>query len=218
MRLGILGGTFDPIHFGHLRAADEVGEELELDRVCLIPAASPPHKSLEPLTPFPQRLHMARLAVSDAPRLEVLDLEGRRPGLSYSIETLRELRRLYRPEPELFFILGMDAFLEIETWKHHLQLFDEAHFVVLLRPGSPTVDLPAFFARLGLRTRSAADPGTYVTARGKRLLFLTPTLLDISSTGIRARLGQGRSIRFLVPETVRHYIHEEKIYAIAVQP
>ena len=113
MRLGILGGTFDPIHFGHLRIAEEVCEELQLEKVLLIPGALPPHKSRKFVTPFHDRLVMTRMATEGSAILEVLDLEGRRNGPSYSVQTLREIHKLYEYSVELFFIIGMDAFLEI---------------------------------------------------------------------------------------------------------
>ncbi|MBW1936644.1 MAG: nicotinate (nicotinamide) nucleotide adenylyltransferase, partial [Deltaproteobacteria bacterium] len=131
MRLGILGGTFDPVHFGHLRLAEEIAEELELEKVYLIPAAAPPHKEKKPLTSFQHRLEMVRMAASASPMLEALDMEGRRQGLSYSIETLREFHRIFPDDLKLFFIIGMDAFVEIETWKDYKSLFDYADFVVV---------------------------------------------------------------------------------------
>ena len=123
MNLGILGGTFDPIHFGHLRVAEEMGEELGLERVYLIPAALPPHKDEKPVTSFQHRMAMTRIAVEGSPVLEALDLEGRRQGRSYSIETLREFRQTIEGSFGLFFIIGLDAFLEIGTWKEYEALF-----------------------------------------------------------------------------------------------
>ena len=111
MRAGILGGTFDPVHLGHLRAAEEVGEALDLDKVYLIPAALPPHKEVIPVTPFDRRFEMLCLAVGDDPLLQPLDLEGRRLGISYSIDSLKELHALHTPDLDLFFIIGLDAFI-----------------------------------------------------------------------------------------------------------
>ena len=137
-RLGILGGTFDPIHYGHLRLAEEVGESLKLEHVYLIPAALPPHKGQRTVSPFPHRLEMTRIASAESPLLKVLDLEARREGFSYSIETLKTFHGMVQPDLDLHFVLGMDAFLEIETWKDFRNLFNYAHFVVIQRPGFPS--------------------------------------------------------------------------------
>ncbi len=134
-RLGLFGGTFNPIHYGHLRSAEEVCEALGLTRLWFIPAGTPPHKADQGITPFAVRLEMTRLAVGDHPVMSVSDLEGRRPGRSYSIETLRQIRQEIGPSWELYFILGLDAVLEIATWKDYQDLFTLSHFVVLDRPG-----------------------------------------------------------------------------------
>ncbi len=212
MRIGILGGTFDPVHLGHLRSAEEITEKLALDKAYLVPSASPPHKTRQPVASFQHRMHMTRLGAGDSPLLEVLDLEGKRPGLSYSIETLQELRRLIRPEPELFFLLGTDAFLEIQTWKDYLRLFEVAHFVILERPGRPIGNLAAFLREIGLEAAELPGPGGFLASTGNELRVMSPTRLDISSTHIRALLAKGRSIRYLVPETVRCYIHDKGLY------
>ena len=214
MRLGILGGTFDPIHFGHLRLAEEVGEELGLDRVYLIPAASPPHKESKPISAFQNRMTMTRMAVKESPLLEALDLEAHRPGRSYSIETLKEFHRLFKGDVELFFILGMDAFLEIGTWKDYKALFDQAHFLVIRRPGIQSGDIEAFLTSLGVGFKKEKDGNTFIVPSGNKLIFKEATLMDISSTDIRNRVGEGKTIRFLVPEAVREYIMEKKLYMI----
>ena len=212
MKLGILGGTFDPIHFGHLRLAEEVGEDLELEKIYLIPAASPPHKSKSPVTPFFDRLTMTRMAAEASPLFETLDLEGRRRGHSYSIETLREFHRLFGSDLDLFFILGMDAFLEIETWKEYRNLFDYAHFVVINRPGTPDGALDAFLASLGVGFSGHKGGNGFVAPSGNLVIYKKATLMDISSTGIRERVAQGKSIRFLVPESVRAYLLTKGFY------
>ena len=211
MRLGILGGTFDPIHLGHLRLAEEVGEELRLETVYLIPAAMPPHKEGGPITPFHHRLRMTQLAAQESPILKALDLEGRRQGLSYSIETLQQFHQLCGPDLELFFILGMDAFLEIETWKDYERLFDYAHFVVIQRPGVPSGEIKSFLRRLGLDVREKEEGNAYIFPSGHFLIYDKATLMDISSTGIREKVATGKSIRFLVPEVVRTYIIENRL-------
>ncbi|MBW1706046.1 MAG: nicotinate-nucleotide adenylyltransferase [Deltaproteobacteria bacterium] len=198
MRLGILGGTFDPIHLGHLRTAEEIGQELDLEKVYLIPSASPPHKTEDPVTLFDHRLTMTRLAIVGSSLLDALDLEGRRAGPSYSIETLKELHSIFKPDPDLFFILGIDAFLEINTWKGYERLFDYAHFVIISRPGYRKEKIEPFLMKSGLDI--------------KTLTLKETTLMDISSTRIREMVQKGKSIRFLVPGAVRDYITEKGLY------
>ena len=214
MRLGILGGTFDPIHLGHLRLAEEVGEDLRLEKVYLIPAAMPPHKERRPITPFHHRLRMIQMAAQDSPLLEALDLEGRRQGLSYSIETLRQFHELFGPDLELFFILGMDAFLEIETWRDYKRLFDYAHFVVIQRPGVPSGELKSFVRSLGLNVPENEEEKAIILPSGYSLIYKEATLMDISSTMIREKVLAGKSIRYLVPEAVRTYIIENGLLGI----
>lgn len=214
MKIGILGGTFDPIHFGHLRTAEEAGQKLGLEKVYLIPSSSPPHKTGDrPITPFHHRLVMARMAASGSPLLEALDLEGRRPGHSYSIETLKELKNMFSPQPELFFIVGTDAFLEIETWKAYQKLFDYAHFVIIQRAGHETEKLAPFLMKVRPDIRKTGDPDIHMTSSGMTIRIMELTFLAISSTGLREMIAKGESIRFLVPETVREYIMEKGLYS-----
>ncbi len=212
-RLGIFGGTFNPIHFGHLRAAEEVCEALALHHLWFIPAAHPPHKGAPDLTPFEVRLEMTRLAVGDHPVMAVSDLEGRRPGMSYSIETLRLLREEVGPTWELYFILGLDAMLEIRTWKDYAQLFELCHFVVLDRPGYDRRRLEEMLTRNVQPQFQALEGGAgFQHLSGYQVLWQQTTLLDISATGIRRLVRQGRSIRYLLPEPVRGYIINYGLY------
>lgn len=210
MRLGIFGGTFDPIHLGHLRSAEEIGEQLDLNKVYVMPSASPPHKTGDPITGFRHRLAMVRLAVGQSDRLEVLDLEGRRSGHSYSIETLKEMTRIHGPHADLFFLLGVDAFLDIQTWKDWESLFDLTHFVIIRRLGSDSRGLHPLLHRLKLAPILTGD--TYIASSGKTVAIATPTRMEISSTRIREMVRKGKSIRFLVPEEVRTYILENRLY------
>ena len=212
MKIGILGGTFDPIHLGHLCVAEEICEDMGLTKVYLIPAALPPHKDTQPVTPFYHRLAMTRIGVEPSPLLEALDLEGRRQGLSYSIETLREIRGLYDEKVEVFFIIGMDAFLEIKTWKEYRRLFEYAHFIVIKRPGASSEKLEPFLVSLEAGFEKGEIKGTYAAATGKHLIYREATLMDISSTLIRARVAAGRSIRFWVPAGVQDYILQQGLY------
>lgn len=213
MRIGILGGTFDPIHLGHLRCAEEICQELNLENVYLIPSASPPHKTKMPVTSFKHRLAMTRLAADISPYIEAVDLEGRRAGHSYSIETLREFYRIFGRDADLFFILGMDAFLEIRTWKEYKYLFDYAHFVILTRAGFQSHDLMSVLSELdaGIK-RKEDEPDLFVAPSGKTVMLIRAAVMDISSTRIRAMVKENKSIRFLVPESVRTYIAKKGLY------
>jgi len=189
-----------------------MGEELNLDKVFLIPAASPPHKSKEPVSRFQDRLEMARLAVGQQGRLEVLDIEGNRAGFSYSIQTLKEIDKLFEGKAELFFILGMDAFMEIETWKDYRELFQYAHFVVISRGDFGKKDLEPVLRHLDPLAPAGNDPHTLALNTGKTLFLRATTLMDISSTRIRHIVSSGKSIRFLVPELVMSYIEKKGLY------
>jgi len=213
LKLGILGGTFNPIHFGHLRTAEEVCQTLGLEKIYLIPSASPPHKTIDPITSFEHRLNMTRMAVEDSPLLDTLDLEGKRPGLSYSIETLKELHSMF-PAPELFFILGSDAFLEIETWKEYRKLFGYAHFVVIQRAGHEEEEFFLFLKKIHDDIAKTEDPHVYTTVSGMTIRIITSTFLEISSTQIREMVAAGKSIRFLVPESIRKYIMDNGLYSV----
>ena len=212
MKVGILGGTFDPIHLGHLRTAEEIGEALDLDRLFLVPAASPPHKVRDRVSDFHHRLAMTRVAVGNSPLLDVLDLEGKRGGISYSIETLQELRSLFGPTAKLFFAVGTDAFLEIKTWKEFDSLFEYADFVIIRRAGVDSRRLEALLGEMGA-TRDARGPEErFVMPSGNTVTVMDTTKLDISSTGIRETLRQGKSIRYLVPDAVIDYITRKDLY------
>ncbi len=211
-RLGILGGTFDPIHYGHLRLAEEVGETLDLEHVYLIPAALPPHKGQRKVSPFQHRLEMTRIASAESPLLKVLDLEARREGFSYSIETLKTFHRMVHPDLDLHFVLGMDAFLEIETWKDYRSLFHYAHFVVIQRPGFPSDILESFLPTLGVAFAKKNGENRFVAPSGYEVMCMEATLMDISSTKIREKVTAGKSIRFLVPEAVKTYIENNHLY------
>ena len=212
-RLGLFGGTFNPIHYGHLRSAVEVAEALDLGQVWFIPAALPPHKSQIDMTSFEVRLTMTRLAVGRQARLAVSDVEGRRPGKSYTIETLHLLREEFGPQGELFFILGMDAMLEIATWKNYRELFTLSHFVVMERPGYNR-------DRLGKLLQEQVHPDFKPLSAGEgfehpsgyRVLIQATTLMDISGTRIRRLVRQRRSIRYLLPEGVRRFILKNNLY------
>ncbi len=211
-RLGLFGGTFNPIHYGHLRAGEEVCQALDLTRLWFMPAAQPPHKARE-VTPFAVRLEMTRLALGDHPVMEVSDIEGRRPGKSYSIETLRQLREELGPAWELYFILGLDAILEIPTWKDFRELFTLSHIVVLDRPGYDRSRLEkVLLQEVNPQFRPLPEGAGFRHPSGHQVLTLATTLLDISATLIRRLVNKGGSLRYLLPEAVRGYIINHKLY------
>lgn len=214
MKLGILGGTFNPIHLGHLRAAEEIVEDLALDKVYLIPSGMPPHKPQAPIADFSHRLEMVRLASAISPLLEIWDIEGRRGGFSYSIETLQSFHASFGPDLDLFFIIGTDAFLEIKKWKEYRKLFRYASFVVINRPGFPTERLTAFLDSLDVGFQWSSKEACFLHPSGTVLLRRDITLMDISASKIREKVRKGKSIRFLVPEAVRNYIEKEGVYLI----
>jgi nicotinate-nucleotide adenylyltransferase len=214
-RLGLFGGTFDPIHLGHLRAAEEAAEALELERVCFLPCAVPPHKrDAERIAPAELRLEWLRLAVAGNPRFEVDPVELDRPGPSYSVDTLRAHEPRPGAEPPVF-LIGQDAFAELDTWREPEALLELASFAVLTRPPRACASLAAVLPpRLKGALELAADGLSARHRAAPTWVRLVPiSALDISSTGIRAHLRAGRSIRYLVPETVREAILASGAYA-----
>ncbi len=209
MKIGLLGGTFDPVHLAHLRVAEEVREKLSLGEIWFIPAGVPPHKRGEPHLPFEERFKLVTLAIADHPAFRVLDLEGRREGPSYTVETLHELRGRH-PGIDFYFILGLDAFAEIETWHAYRHLPSLATLVVVNRD---LQGLDTFFKE-GLRAYPDFTPEgeSLKGPTGERILYLPVTPLGISSTLIRQLRRSGGSIRYLVPESVRLYIEKKGLY------
>ncbi len=212
MRIGILGGTFNPIHIAHLRIAEEVREACGLDRVLFIPAATPPHKALADEVPFGQRLAMVAAAIADNPAFAASDLESRRSGKSYSVHTL-EILRAENPGVEYFFIMGMDSFREISSWREYRRLFALCHLVVTARPGSDSAPPPELLP-VAVRDEFCYDGASQklVHRSGFTVIFLKETYLDISSTRIRELRTAGRSVRYLVPVAVENYLHQHALY------
>ena len=197
---------------GHLRSAVEVAEELFLEQVYMIPSAQPPHKAEGPTAGFSHRLEMVKRAVATSKLLGYLDLEGKRSGPSYSIDTLRELCELFGEHSEFFFILGLDAFLEIETWKEYKHLFEYANFVVIGRGEHKREDFEAHITDLQIATRQHAGSNVFVLPSEKQILFMHTTRMDISSSRIRKTAADGGAIQYLVPNAVKEYIEENKLY------
>ncbi len=213
MRIGLFGGTFNPIHLGHLRAAVEVQEAFGLDRVLLVPSAHPPHKDAKDVAEALDRLEMVRLAVKRVPLLEASDVELGRPGPSYTIETLAHFQNHFGEQSAIHFIVGLDAFSEITTWKSYKQLFATAHFIVMARPGSNIKDLQGFIHR-HISEDYQYDPmfNRFTHSQWCSIYCIKVTHLDISATEIRERIRQDRSARFLVPDSVEGFIKDNELY------
>lgn len=214
MKWGLFGGTFDPIHTGHLRCASEMLEIFDLNRIIFVPASRPPHKLNAAITPFYHREQMIRQAIEGNPAFSFSDVEDRREQTSYSVETVEYVLEKYRLENlTLYFILGQDAFHAIRTWKDWERLLLMCNFAVMTRPGYVNAGLKAI---LGTRFagRFSYDAGIdgFRGPTGQAIYFREVTFLDISSSNIRQRAGEGRDIRYLVPDAVRHYIVKNALY------
>lgn len=214
-RVGIMGGTFDPVHFGHLRTAQEAIEMLSLDSLLFIPAACPPHKPGRRIVAFEHRYRMLELAIEDNPCFRLSDIEKKLPGKSYTAITLKKLQEEARRETELYFLVGFDAFVEINTWWHFRDLFRLARIVVLRRPGCSEVDVGEFLCRnVSDGFRLSADSSCFIHPELLPVYFLDNTRIGISSTQIRHLAAQGRSLRYLVPADVLGYIQREELYRL----
>ncbi|MBM7061393.1 nicotinate-nucleotide adenylyltransferase [Pseudomonas sp. UL073] len=207
-RIGVLGGTFDPVHIGHLRGALEVAEYLQFDELRLIPSARPPHRDT-PQVSAAQRLAMVELAVADVPPLRVDDRELKRERPSYTIDTLESLRGELAADDQVFLLLGWDAFCGLPSWHRWEELLQHCHMLVLQRPDADSEASEAL--RNLLAARSVNDPQAIVGVAGQ-ISFIWQTPLAVSATQIRQRLAEGRSVRYLVPDSVLAYIHAHGLY------
>jgi len=188
MRIGILGGTFNPIHIGHLILAEEARFKLKLDKLVFVPAFVPPHKSPSEVINAKDRLEMVRLAIEDNSAFDVSTFEIDSKKKSYSIDTLKEFRTVYGEDAELCFITGSDSLKDLFSWKNINDIFKISKFIVANRPGYPIKEVP------------------------KEVDTVVITPIEVSSEDIRRRLVEGRSIRYLVTEKVRKYIIDHKLY------
>ncbi|BBO70733.1 putative nicotinate-nucleotide adenylyltransferase [Desulfosarcina alkanivorans] len=220
MRAGLFGGTFNPIHRGHLMAAERVLDHFSLDRLYIIPCRVPPHKFPAYLAPAGERMRMIQLALPADPRYQLSDVEIQRSGPSYTIDTVVHFRTRIIPGAELFLITGMDAFLEIHTWKNQRRLLELIQPVVVSRPGSGPTPARDDAGRLDgyIRSRLSGvyhycELGTCWREAGGSCIHLLPTApVDISSSRVRQRIRAGKTIGDLVPDTVNAYIERKGLY------
>jgi len=200
--IGLFGGSFNPIHNGHLIAARSVAEHLGLERVVVIPSANPPHKRDAELADAADRLAMARLAVAGEAGFEVSDVEVKRHGPSYTILTVQAYRESLGPEVPLYWIIGGDTLAELHTWYQVSELVELCRIVTAVRPGFESLDVSGLTRSLSVPQIDRLRDGMLATPR-----------IDISATDIRRRVREGRSIRYLVPDGVSEYIRTHQLYA-----
>lgn len=196
--LGILGGTFDPIHYGHLVAAEYAAYGFHLDRVIFVPAAQPPHKDAQGVLSAEHRLAMVKLAIADNPAFELSSLEIDRSGVSYTVDTIETLSQTY-PDTDIYFIMGMDSIYILDTWKDIERLVAMCRFIVVTRPAYQLDRSEPALQKVPETFWNQAD-------------FLEVPAVDISSTNLRCRVRQGQPIRYLLPPAVEQYIYNNSLY------
>ncbi len=196
-RVAVFGGTFDPVHLGHLIVAEQCREQAGMDQVWFVPAARPPHKQERAVTPFAQRVEMLALAVAGNPAFHVSEIEKDRPGPSYTADTLAAISQDHA-ELDLSFILGSDSLPDLPLWRDPLRILELARLLVVARPGWPVGSLQDVMAGIG--------------CRDVRAQIVQVPLIDIASRDLRRRVARGRGIRYLVPRAVEVYIREKQLY------
>lgn len=196
-KYGIFGGSFDPIHYGHLMICEYIKEEMGLDKVIFIPTGNPPHKDLG--VSAEDRYEMVKLAISPNPDFEISDIETTRVNLSYTVDTIRELKKIYKKE-KLYFLIGLDSLFQLKTWKKIGDLSQEIEFVVALRPGY--IDKEEINNEIDFLRENF----------GTRINLIKTPLYEISSTDLRDRIHEGKSLRYLIPKKVLDYIEESGFY------
>lgn len=212
MHIAVMGGTFNPIHIGHLRIAEEARDAFKINKVIFIPTYLPPHKDNGSIISPEHRLEMVKLAIKENPSFEASDIEIKRGGRSYSIETLKALRKTY-PGTDFSFIVGSDSFNDITTWCEYEELFKLTNFIVVPRPGYPVKKigevLPVELAR---KFWYDAERDVYANSFNTFISYLETTLFGISASDIRKMIKDGKSTRYILPEEVADYIIKNKLY------
>jgi nicotinate-nucleotide adenylyltransferase len=202
MRAGVFGGTFDPVHFGHLILAEQAREQGRLDEVWFVPAPRPPHKDEPALTRFEQRVEMLALALAGNPAFRIDELEKQRSGPSYTADTLTELRCRH-PAHEFFLLVGSDTLLDLPHWYEPLRVLEQAGLLVMARPGNPVTSADALRERLHWPDQVPLH-----------LQVIETPLIDISSRDLRRRAAAGRSLHYFLPRAVECYIHDKRLYRL----
>ena len=198
MKIGLIGGTFNPIHHGHLILSEYVRENFQLDKVIFIPTGLPPHKSATVVEKPEIRLEMTKLAIERNQFFSVSDIETYREGISYTIDTITELKNLY-PNDQLYFLIGADSLFELPTWKYYDKLISKTNIIVVNRPG-------------GANNLIGAKIKEYEDQFGGSIIEVKSPLIDISSSDIRNRVKDGKSIKYLVPNNVEEFILQKNLY------
>ena len=212
-RIGLFGGTFNPIHWGHLRSAEEIREKFDLSQVIFIPVHIPPHKKADVLSSH-YRYAMVNLAIKGNSFFDVSDIELKRSGKSYSFETISQFHRLFDNNLEIFFIMGVDAFQDIHTWYDYPHFFSACNFIIMNRPGHDNLDIEHLLPHdITSDFECQTQNNRFVHKSGHMVYFCTITLLEISSTTIRSYIREGKSIKYLVPAAVEHYMREHHLYS-----
>ena len=219
LKLGLLGGSFNPIHNGHLAIAGHVLDKLQLDRVLFLPTSDPPHKREGSLAPAKDRYEMVRLAIANTPAFGLSDIELRRAGKSYTIDTVRTLQHQFGPSTDLYFLIGLDAFLDLPDWKDPLELLRLCRFVVVPRPGQSFQSLATMplLPALDLRALAQLDTGessrldiVFPSCRG--IICLPIPSCSTSASDIRHRIRSGTTLANLLPPLVESYILQHRLY------
>jgi nicotinate-nucleotide adenylyltransferase len=198
MKIGLIGGTFDPIHYGHLILAEYVRESCKLDKVIFIPTGLPPHKDLSKVKDSETRLKMTKLGTNSNPYFQVSDIETYRIGISYTIDTLLEFKELY-PRDQIYFIMGADSLFDLSTWKDYQKIIQAVNLIAVNRPGGKN-------HLIGEKIKE------YNEAFGSNIIEVESPLIDISSLDIRTRVKNGKSIKYLLPSIVEDYISRNNLY------
>ncbi len=206
MKLGIFGGTFNPIHFGHLRVAEEVREKTNLDKIIFIPSGNPPLKTID-LIEASHRYRMTEIAITSNANFEISALEIKQKGKSYTLNTIQRLYKIY-PEDELYLILGVDAFMDLPNWWQPEALIRLIDFIVVPRPGFNQRDI----LKSPYLTQGSISSRPLIMKSGRKLICIQTTQIDISSTKIRKLLRDKKSIKYLLPEGVENYIYSHRLY------
>ncbi len=201
MRIGLFGGSFNPIHMGHLIMAEHILEAAELDRIIFIPAAQPPHKEMGLKDSSEHRYKMVELAIADNPNFEITDIEIKRDAISYTVDTVHQLKERY-PDDKLYFIIGSDTFYELPSWRNVPGILEVVNFLVVRRPG---------FAQQQLQNLDQALED-FAVIHDTEISLIDAPLIQISSTFIRQKMAAGQSIRYLVPDVVRDFIEARDLF------